>query len=606
MSTKTITAKDINLFQEIEKQINSKRYDPKLIEKKLINFIGKKEKEKNYLHYYYTASYLSDIGSIDIAGQYFTKCTELEPNFPDVYYTVGLLHFKNKNYDAAFEFVSKAYQLGFRNDLIHGIIGTCLSFKKGSMPIKALEFFEEQKKLFPKTFIGFQHVYALTLRNIGEADKATQELINLISNQPHKSKGLYADLMMTFVHSSKFTDEDLLKIAIACDQNIFPTTKHNFKHDRRLDKEFPRVGVIFPYTENSVAHWLLELFKNRNKNFFYVAYHNASVIDNDTKKIEENVDLFRNIYAMNAEEAAKLIYDDEIDVLFDIRTHVHGDRLDVIKLKPSPVQVNWLDSIPPTGSPEMDYTITDNYIILPETDKFFTEKVYRLPSSYFYYKEPDYEIEVKDPPCLENGYITFGSFHRSSKINPELLKTWAKILRGVDKSKLLIKNGRVGEDAYRQRILGIFKQEGIEADRIILEEFEEMKKFFQKCNEVDICLDSFPLNGASTNLRTFWMSKPLIIIEGKKRPGRISYSALKNLGLDELIAANEEEYINLAIELANSPERITEYTRSIRKKLVDSDICNTPKFQSQLEEAIMFMWDEFRNYSGVISKERSD
>lgn len=595
MATKEISDKDIKKFKQIERKILSKSYDQQTLEKDIVSFMdSKKELEKNHLYYYYAGSYLLDIGSFVKASEYFTKCTELAPNFPDVYYTVGLSHFNNKNYNFAFDCASQAYKLGFRNHLIHGIVGACLAFKTGAENMKAISFLEEQKKLFPGNFSSFQHVYALALRSTGEAEKASAELLDLIEKEKPSNRVIYSDLIMTLMHSSEFNDKALLDIALACDKNALQVNKINFDHNRRLDVEIPRVGVIFPYTKNSIAHWLLELFKKRNKKFFYAAYHNSANNDEDTEDIKNNVDLFRDVYGMSDEEAAKVIYDDEIDVLFDIRTHVRGDRLDIIKQKPSPVQVNWLDSIPPTGSPEMDYTITDNYIIPEESEKFFTEKLYRLPSSYFYYKEPDYDIKVEEPPCIKNGYVTFASFHRSSKVNIPLLRVWAKILKQVEGSKLLIKNSLMHEAAYREKLAQPFIEAGIEPDRIIFELQDKMEPFLKKCNEIDICLDSFPLNGASTILRTFWMAKPTVILLGDTRFGRISYSIVKNLGLDELIAHNEEEYIKLSVELANSPERLTEYTKTLRDKLINSDMCNAAKFQGQLEDAIMYMWNEYK------------
>ena len=75
-----------------------------------------------------------------------------------------------------------------------------------------------------------------------------------------------------------------------------------------------------------------------------------------------------------------------------------------------------------------------------------------------------------------------------------------------------------------------------------------------------MALDSFPYGGGTTTCDALWMGVPVVSLAGQTAVGRGGVSILSNLGLPELIASNPEEYVRIAIELAQDLSRLSELT----------------------------------------------
>src|SRR5690606_21085262 len=72
--------------------------------------------------------------------------------------------------------------------------------------------------------------------------------------------------------------------------------------------------------------------------------------------------------------------------------------------------------------------------------------------------------------------------------------------------------------------------------------------------ESNLVIDSYPFGGYNTILDALYLKKPVITLPGTKAYNRFAQSLLKDAGLDELIAQNTGEYINLVLQLTNNEE----------------------------------------------------
>jgi protein O-GlcNAc transferase len=96
-------------------------------------------------------------------------------------------------------------------------------------------------------------------------------------------------------------------------------------------------------------------------------------------------------------------------------------RLPLFTLRPAPVVVGWFNMYATTGIPGYDYLIGDDLVIPSEEEKFYCEKIVRVPDSYLTF-EVTYPVPpVVDPPCLTNGAITFGCLASQYKISNEVI-----------------------------------------------------------------------------------------------------------------------------------------------------------------------------------------
>ena len=82
------------------------------------------------------------------------------------------------------------------------------------------------------------------------------------------------------------------------------------------------------------------------------------------------------------------------------------------------------------------------------------------------------------------------------------------------------------------------------------------------------------------------MNVPVLCLEGQNHSGRVGYSILKNLGLEELISTSKEEYINHALNFAKNKNELSKFNNGLREVLINSDLCNAKIFAKKFENLI--------------------
>src|SRR5205823_2524400 len=104
--------------------------------------------------------------------------------------------------------------------------------------------------------------------------------------------------------------------------------------------------------------------------------------------------------------------------------------------------------------------------------------------------------DVEALPALERKAVTFGSFNFLPKINERVLDAWAKLLRRVEGSRLLLKSAGMGQASVQERIRAALAARGVEAARIeLIGKVAGHARHLGYYGKVDIALDTFPYNG---------------------------------------------------------------------------------------------------------------
>jgi len=275
---------------------------------------------------------------------------------------------------------------------------------------------------------------------------------------------------------------------------------------------------------------------------------------------------------------------DEIDILVDLTGHTAHNLLPVLAYKPAPIQISGIGYFDSTGLDTVDYFLADKFTD-PEglNEKFFTEKILRLQHSHFCYEWHELPYPVAPAPCTKNGYVTFVSFNNFAKVTDEMLCLWKKILDAVPKSRLYLKafvfDSKDTIEISKEKI----QAAGIDLERV---DMEASSKDYILCYErADIALDTFPYPGGGTTCDALYMGLPVITLVGERHNSRFGYSLLMNIGLGELCAFSEEEYVQKAVDLANDWERIREYHLTIRRKMELSPVMNDAIYMGEVEAA---------------------
>jgi predicted O-linked N-acetylglucosamine transferase (SPINDLY family) len=354
-----------------------------------------------------------------------------------------------------------------------------------------------------------------------------------------------------------------------------------------------RIGYVSPdFRKHSVAYFLEPLLRAHNKNAVEVFCY-AEVLRPDvvTERFKSLADGWLSTVGMSAENLSRRIREDGIDILVDLAGHTGGNRLSVFTCKSAPVQVTWLGYPNTTGLRSIDYRLVDA-VTDPEgeADALAVETLVRLTDGFLCYGPPDEAPKPAPLPCANGAAITFGSFNNPAKLSAMTLDAWAAILRQLPNARLLLKP--FADQVTRELFLDRFAQRGIATKRIELMAWvPDITSHLSAYQQIDISLDPFPYNGATTTCEALWMGVPVVTLSGDRHAGRVGASILRRLNLDELVARDAKEYVQIAVNLADQRDRLADLRRSLRPRMAASPLCDPPAFARYIEAAYRRMWE---------------
>ncbi|CAJ1884715.1 unnamed protein product [Sphenostylis stenocarpa] len=374
------------------------------------------------------------------------------------------------------------------------------------------------------------------------------------------------------------------------------------------DPERPLViGYVSPdYFTHSVSYFIeAPLVYHDYSNFKVIVY--SAVVKADVKtirfreKVTKKGGIWKDIYGIDEKKVANMVREDEVDILVELTGHTANNKLGMMACRPAPIQVTWIGYPNTTGLPTIDYRITDSLADPPETKQKHVEELVRLPECFLCYTPSPEAGPVCATPALSNGFITFGSFNNLAKvaimlkhITPKVLQVWARILCAIPNSRLVVKCKPFCCDSVRQRFLSTLEQLGLEPLRVdllplILLNHDHMQAY----SLMDISLDTFPYAGTTTTCESLYMGVPCVTMAGSVHAHNVGVSLLTKVGMEHLIARNEDEYVELAQKLASDISALHNLRMSLRDLMSKSPLCDGAKFILGLESTYRNMWHRY-------------
>ena len=132
------------------------------------------------------------------------------------------------------------------------------------------------------------------------------------------------------------------------------------------------------------------------------AYSSGSVSDWVSDAIRAAC-TWRDVSGLDDAALARLIRQDQIDVLIDLSGHTAGSRLTVFAHRPAPVQVAWLGYFATTGLRYIDAVLLDEWHAPAGTQAQFAEPIVQLPGGRMCYQPVPWAPAVAPAPCLPPG-----------------------------------------------------------------------------------------------------------------------------------------------------------------------------------------------------------
>jgi predicted O-linked N-acetylglucosamine transferase (SPINDLY family) len=441
---------------------------------------------------------------------------------------------------------------------------------------------------------------AMTLSHLGTALKDSGKLEESIASyrkalEVAKDRGTHSSLLFTLNFCPGYDGQTL------CEEHRVwnrlyaqPLAKHIRAHsnNRSVERRL-KIGYISPdFRTHCQSFFTVPLLSSHDHSKYEIfIYSDVVNADRLTERLRSFADNWREITGMSDEKVAEMIRNDQIDIMVDLTMHMSRTRLLALARKPAPVQVTWLAYPGTTGVSAIDYRFTDVNLDPPGMfEGCYTEESYRLPDTFWCYDPLTTEPAVAPLPALERGYITFGNFNNFCKINANVLKIWAEVLKAVPNSKLIM---LTGEGPHRDQTVQALQEAGISRERVELRGRLPRLRYLELYNQTDIGLDTIPYNGHTTSLDSFWMGVPVVTLLGNTVVGRAGLCQLRNLGMPELIAETPEQYVRIVADLAKDLPRLQNMRATLREKMRVSPLMDGPRFARNVETAYRTMWQRW-------------
>ncbi len=366
-------------------------------------------------------------------------------------------------------------------------------------------------------------------------------------------------------------------------------------HDPDPDRPL-RVGVVSPdLRRHSVGYFIRPLFEHHDKaRLTLIGYDTMGPgrSDDFTAFFREHAAAWRPIGTISWRDFTKAIRDDRIDILIELSGHTAFHSLELLPYRPAPVQITYLGYPHTTGLSCVDFRIVDTHTDPPgDADRFASERLVRLDPCFLCFTPPDDSPSVSPPPEASAGRVTFGCFNAAQKLNAPLLKLWARVLRAVPGSCLVLKAMSFKDERLRQRLARDLIALGVDASRLdLVAPAAGLRDHLAQYSRVDIALDTFPYHGTTTTCEALHMGVPVVTLAGDTHASRVGVSILNNVGEPGLIATSEDDFVRVASDLARDTPRRTRLRASLRAALAASPLRDGPGFARRFEEGLRSAW----------------
>lgn len=312
--------------------------------------------------------------------------------------------------------------------------------------------------------------------------------------------------------------------------------------------------------------------------------------DKITLHLQSHIPHFRNLIEASLPEIVQAIRTDKLDILIYLDTLTNSLGCEVVAHRVAPCQVSWLGGDSP-GLPELDYFLVDPYILDDKAQEFYSEQLLRLSTfaAVDEFDQDDIDIDQFRRHLNIPDYATvFWSTSNSHKRNRECITSQLEILRQVPDSVLVVRG--IGDIPVMVSVYKEIAQEKGVTERLrFLARASSPERHRAELGLADLLLDTFPYTGATQTMEALWRGVPVLTKVGRHYYGRMSYTQLKNCGLDQCITWSVEEYIQRGVELGQNPEMLQAVQKKVRDSRLSSCLWDARAFARQLEAAYQHM-----------------
>lgn len=520
------------------------------------------------------------------------RATELLSNDAEAHYNLGVTQ---ENLGQANEAVASYQQaLKLAPDLVaaHNNLGSTLRYLNRLH--EAVASCRRALQINPNYAGAYQNL-GNALVDLGQISDAAASYRKALQIDPTRNQA-HSNLLFCLSHSQTIDAQALFIEHLRFAEQFEASLRVNWlPHNNSRDPErCLKVGFVSGDLRNHAVAFFIEPILAHLSTYPTLslhAYYNHPIADGVTQRLQQYITHWHSISNLSDAVLAQNIRNDGIDILIDLTSHTALSRLVTFAHKPAPIQVSWMGYPGTTGLHAMNYFLADCFQFPQgEFENLFTEKIVRLPANAPF-SPSSAAPPISTLPALSNGYITFGSFSRMSKLNPTVIALWSQLLNALPDSKIVL--GNMNKDEKYDPLIDWFARAGVKRERLEFHPKCDMSSYMNLHNQIDICLNPFPYTGGTTLCHALWMGVPTLTLAGTTIPGRGGASILGGVGLDNFIASDATDFTQKGLFWTENLAALSDIRAGLRDRFAKSARGQPAVIAASLEHALRIMWQRW-------------
>ena len=529
---------------------------------------------------YNNLGYAASSGSsyFDRAIRSYKKAIKIKPNFAEAHNNLGAALYGKGDIDSAIDHYNQALEIKPDFGKAHSNIATVYN-DRGYL-VEAIESYQNAIDFSP----SLTEAHSQLIHLIGSTGNwgAIEKKIDLI-----KSLGLSGDSVIPFCMlplddaPSRQNKRAELYAQQRFTNNPLPPILRPNKPPSRL-----RIGYFSAdFYDHTVTHLICRMLELHDTEKFEIYAYSFSSKKEDAMRVKviDAVDSFRDIHDMSDMDAAMLAREDKIDIAVDLTGYTKNCRSGIFAYHAAPIQINYLGYPGTMGADFMDYIIIDQILVPEDSRQYLSEKVIQMPYSYMVTNNTRElsarEITRSEMGLPEDGFV-FCVFNNSYKISPREFDIWTRLLLKVEGSVLWMRHSNKWADENLRKEA---QKRDIDPARLVFAERVPLDEHLARHQLADLFLDTFTFNAHSTAVDALWAGLPVLTKLGYSFAARVAGSLLNAVGMEDLITNTEQEYEDLALELASDPDKLNQLRQKLDTNRLTTPLFDTEQFTKYLE-----------------------
>jgi predicted O-linked N-acetylglucosamine transferase (SPINDLY family) len=496
---------------------------------------------------------LHDLGRIEEAVINYRRAIDLQPGLAKAYNNLGTALQVQERHDEAIKWFRRA--LGYQPNDAAALENLALSLKSQGRMAEALESYRQAFQIEPSDAVRYELATVLPLINASTAEilRCRQTLIDAL--QGLIREGVQLDPIqrpigtLFYLAYQGLNDRPVHELVA----RLCAGAGRDLTGGRRPRKsERIRVGFLsYFFRDHTIGRFWKETLQRLSRQQFEVVVLAITPQDDPvTRRIREAVEHYV-VLPRHPAEARRLVAQEQLDVLVftDVGMEPLSFALAINRL--APVQCATWGHPVTTGLPTIDYFLSSEALETEVSQEHYTERLVRLPSLGLYLEQPAMPGEARSridfglPP---EGRL-YGCLQSLFKLHPDDDTLWAQILRTDAEGHLVVLGDPASPVGQALRERWVCAMPDV-LDRIHFVPALPHDDFLRLTSLMDVMLDPLHFGGGRSSYEALALGIPVVTLPSEFLRGRITYAIYQRLGVGDCVARDREEYVQLALRLA--------------------------------------------------------